>query len=257
MTAGRLGWFRMLVLVALYPPITIHSVLAQTATDALLSAIRTTQGASDSFNTLFGTTLRSDRQSISSDDVQVLASVVGDRSFDQSNFMKVLPKAVDLYRTLQNGCARRTAFNTMYFFARVPDSGPLNDPAARQTFFSIAGAPKFNQRAFVDELLLRNPFAIGWGIKWDEWETGTGDKKTWTRDAGSTTVSAVYSGQANALTAEYSITIKDIKVSQVTKRNDRNQCSYTGTIDKDGKTASGTYSCTHGAGKWKTDNLCK
>jgi len=60
-----------------------------------------------------------------------------------------------------------------------------------------------------------------------------------------------------ALTAQYTISVKDNKITQKTKWADGNQCTYTGTLGKDARSAAGTYSCKRGSGTWTTEFLCK
>ncbi|MFC5471557.1 hypothetical protein ACFPPD_23045 [Cohnella suwonensis] len=57
---------------------------------------------------------------------------------------------------------------------------------------------------------------------------------------------------AQAITAVLTINVFGNNV-QVQRRNssDGNDCNYTGTIAADGRTVTGTYTCTRGGGSWQ------
>ncbi|GAK42898.1 hypothetical protein TCA2_5391 [Paenibacillus sp. TCA20] len=57
---------------------------------------------------------------------------------------------------------------------------------------------------------------------------------------------------AQDITAVLTINISGNNV-QVLRRNssDGNNCTYTGTLAADGRTVTGTYTCTQGGGSWR------
>lgn len=89
------------------------------------------------------------------------------------------------------------------------------------------------------------------GIEWHEQEGGW--KGVWRRRGDSHIFDARWTMRgAQNITAVLTINRFGNNV-QVLRRNssDGNNCDYTGTIAADGRTVTGTYTCTQGGGSWR------
>ena len=98
------------------------------------------------------------------------------------------------------------------------------------------------------EIDVRQPIDLG--TRWEEQEGQW--RGVWTRRGNSNTFDARWTmaGEED-VTAVLTIDIQGNFVN-IRRRNssDGNNCNYTGTISRDGRTVSGNYTCNQGGGTW-------